>query len=116
MSGGEHKLVVGLLGGIGAGKSTVAQFLVERGAAEIDSDRLNSEELAQPEVVQTRVGGERRFSKIPAGLTGKRWRIGYSARSQNAASWKRFSIRGSVVGVPDCWPGISRIRIAYSSC
>ena len=56
MSGGEHKLVVGLLGGIGAGKSTVAQFLVERGAAEIDSDRLNSEELAQPEVVQTLVG------------------------------------------------------------
>ena len=56
VSGAEHKLVVGLLGGIGAGKSTVAQFLVERGAAEIDSDRLNSEELAQPEVVQTLVG------------------------------------------------------------
>lgn len=56
MSGGEHKPVVGLLGGIGAGKSTVAQFLVERGAAEIDSDRLNTEELAQPDVVQTLVG------------------------------------------------------------
>ena len=56
MSGGEHKPVVGLLGGIGAGKSTVAQLLVERGAAEIDSDRLNTEELAQPEVVQTLVG------------------------------------------------------------
>lgn len=56
MSGGEHKPVVGLLGGIGAGKSTVAQFLVERGAAEIDSDRLNTEELAQSEVVQTLVG------------------------------------------------------------
>lgn len=55
LSGGKHKLVVGLLGGIGAGKSTVAQLLVERGAAEIDSDRLNSEELAEPEVVQTLV-------------------------------------------------------------
>jgi len=56
VSGDKHKLVVGLLGGIGAGKSAVARLLVEHGAAEIDSDRLNADELAQPEVVDTLVG------------------------------------------------------------
>ena len=38
---------VGLTGGIGAGKSTVAGYLVERGAVVIDADAL-SRELQQP--------------------------------------------------------------------
>ncbi len=46
-----RKLVVGLAGGIGSGKSTVARILADNGLAVIDSDRLNTEQLAEPQVV-----------------------------------------------------------------
>ncbi len=45
--------IIGLAGGIGAGKSTVARILESLGAAVIDSDRLAHEELAAPDVVET---------------------------------------------------------------
>ena len=44
------KPVIGLAGGIGAGKSTVAQMLGDRGARVIDSDRIAREELDHPDV------------------------------------------------------------------
>jgi dephospho-CoA kinase len=44
--------VIGLSGGIGAGKSTVARLLAELGAAIIDSDVLNTEVLAEPSTVR----------------------------------------------------------------
>lgn len=44
------KPVIGLAGGIGAGKSTVARLFEELGAAVIDSDRLHHEQLADPDV------------------------------------------------------------------
>ena len=47
------KPVIGLTGGIGSGKSTAAAILAELGAAVIDSDQLNREELNQPEVLDT---------------------------------------------------------------
>ncbi len=47
----RNKPAIGLLGGIGAGKSTVAQILASRGGAIIDSDRLGHEVLGDPEVV-----------------------------------------------------------------
>lgn len=47
------KPIIGLAGGIGAGKSTVASLFAELGAAVIDSDRLNHEELNAPEVLGT---------------------------------------------------------------
>lgn len=43
--------MIGLVGGVGAGKSTVARLLAEQGAAVIDSDRLGHEQLQCPEVV-----------------------------------------------------------------
>ncbi len=43
---------VGLTGNIGSGKSTVAQLLVEKGAALIDSDVLAREATRDPEVLQ----------------------------------------------------------------
>jgi dephospho-CoA kinase len=46
-----RKLIIGLAGGIGSGKSTVARILQELGAAVISSDELNREELARPEVL-----------------------------------------------------------------
>lgn len=46
-----RKLVIGLAGGIGAGKSTVARFLADNGVGVVDSDRLNGEQLEEPEVV-----------------------------------------------------------------
>ncbi len=49
----HHKLVIGLAGGIASGKSTVADFLRELGAAIIDSDRMVHEELSRPDVVET---------------------------------------------------------------
>ncbi len=45
------KPIIGLAGGIGAGKSTVAAIFAELGAAVIDSDRLNHEELNTREVL-----------------------------------------------------------------
>jgi len=49
------KLIIGLAGGIGSGKSTVARILGECGAAVIDSDRINAEQLESPEVIDTLV-------------------------------------------------------------
>lgn len=48
---GRPTLVLGLAGGIGSGKSTVARLLAEAGVAVIESDHLNRQELACPEVV-----------------------------------------------------------------
>ncbi|MCG3137742.1 MAG: Dephospho-CoA kinase [Phycisphaerae bacterium] len=42
--------VVGLAGGIASGKSCVADYLGELGAAVIDADRINHEVLAEPAV------------------------------------------------------------------
>jgi dephospho-CoA kinase len=47
------KPIIGIAGGIGAGKSTVAAMFAELGAAVVDADRLNHEELDQPEVLAT---------------------------------------------------------------
>jgi len=47
------KPVIGLAGGIGAGKSTVAGLFQEAGAAVIDADRMVRELLEQSEVVAT---------------------------------------------------------------
>lgn len=47
-----HKPVIGLVGGIGAGKSSVAQAFETLGAMVIDSDRLAHEELNQPDVLE----------------------------------------------------------------
>lgn len=49
MSAGK-KPIIGLAGGIGAGKSAVARIFESLGVAVIDSDRLNHEQLADPEV------------------------------------------------------------------
>lgn len=46
------KPIIGLAGGIGSGKSTVASVLEELGARIISSDRLNHEELDSPEVLR----------------------------------------------------------------
>jgi dephospho-CoA kinase len=47
------KPIIGLTGGIAAGKSSVARLLQWLGAAVIDADRLSHEELRHPEVVAT---------------------------------------------------------------
>lgn len=49
----RNKPIIGLTGGIGAGKSTVAEILASLGASVIDSDKLGHEQLADPEVVAT---------------------------------------------------------------
>ncbi len=46
------KPIVGLCGGIGAGKSTVAGLLAEHGALVIASDELNHQILKRPEVAR----------------------------------------------------------------
>lgn len=48
---GFAKPIVGLCGGIGAGKSSVAREFERLGCLVIDSDRLNHEVLARPEVL-----------------------------------------------------------------
>jgi dephospho-CoA kinase len=44
-------IVVGIVGKIGAGKSTVARAMADLGAEVIDADRIAHEVLAEPEVV-----------------------------------------------------------------
>jgi len=44
-------IVVGIVGRIGAGKSTVARAMADLGAEVIDADRIAHEVLAEPEVV-----------------------------------------------------------------
>ncbi len=46
-----HKPVIGLTGGIGAGKSAAARILASLGAAVTDSDALAQEELNDPKVI-----------------------------------------------------------------
>ncbi len=46
-----RKPVIGLTGGIGSGKSTVAAAFAQAGCAVINSDELNSAQLATPEVI-----------------------------------------------------------------
>jgi len=45
------KLVVGLIGGIGSGKSRVAEAFVRRGARVVSGDEAGHEALRQPEVI-----------------------------------------------------------------
>jgi dephospho-CoA kinase len=46
----DHKPVVGLAGGVGSGKSTVAKMLGEMGAGVIDSDAVSHREINKREV------------------------------------------------------------------
>ena len=50
MSAKRHKPVIGLTGGIGAGKSFVARQFADLGCAVIDSDKLASQALLDPGV------------------------------------------------------------------
>ncbi|MBP7936624.1 MAG: dephospho-CoA kinase [Phycisphaerae bacterium] len=50
------KPIIGIAGGIGSGKSTVAAILQDLGAKVIDADRISHEELDSPEVLETLVG------------------------------------------------------------
>ncbi|MBN2446144.1 MAG: dephospho-CoA kinase [Phycisphaerae bacterium] len=47
----RHKPIIGICGGIGAGKSTVARVFAELGCLVIDSDAQSHEVLGRPEVV-----------------------------------------------------------------
>jgi dephospho-CoA kinase len=46
----SRKLVIGLLGGIGSGKSRVAEALARRGARVINADRIGHDALRDPEI------------------------------------------------------------------
>lgn len=48
-----HKPVVGLAGGVGAGKSSVARIMSELGAGVVESDQLGRLEINSPEVKET---------------------------------------------------------------
>jgi len=50
---GQTKPMIGLCGGVGAGKSMVAREFERLGCLVIDSDQLNHDVLRRPEVLQT---------------------------------------------------------------
>lgn len=60
-------IVIGLVGRIGAGKSTVARRFGEHGATVVDADRLAHEALAEPDVVAAVVS---RFGDAVCGSDG----------------------------------------------
>ena len=47
----QSKPVLGLIGGIGSGKSLVAEMFRRRGAQVISGDQLGHEALRQPEIL-----------------------------------------------------------------
>ena len=49
----KHKPIIGLAGGIGAGKSSVASILTELGVGLIDSDAISRAQMSGPEVAET---------------------------------------------------------------
>jgi dephospho-CoA kinase len=51
-----RKPIIGLVGGIGAGKSSVAAIFARHGCAVVASDRLSHDLLAQPRVLDQLVG------------------------------------------------------------
>jgi dephospho-CoA kinase len=61
MTTAPHKPVLGLLGGIGAGKSTVADALVRHGGRVVAGDPLGHEALEQPDILArvVEIWGER---------------------------------------------------------
>ena len=59
-----HKPIIGLTGGIGAGKSKVAQMLADLGSAVIDADQIGHEVLDRPEVIAAVRG------RFPGGVIG----------------------------------------------
>ncbi|MEM6330463.1 MAG: dephospho-CoA kinase [Planctomycetota bacterium] len=61
-------LIVGLLGGIASGKSTVAALLAEHGAAVLDADRAAHDALRDPEVVRAL---RSRFGETLFGASGE---------------------------------------------
>lgn len=61
-------IVIGLVGRIGAGKSTVARRLAEHGAAVVDADQLAHEVLDEPDVVAAVRG---RFGPVVIGGGGR---------------------------------------------
>ena len=52
MTGKDQPIVIGIVGGIGSGKSTVAGILGEAGCVVCDSDALARQALEQPDVKQ----------------------------------------------------------------
>jgi len=99
------KPIIGLAGGIGAGKSTVASILAELGAAVISSDRLNHEILDSPEVIDEL----------------RRWWGGRVIRPDGGAD--RDALRGLITADPDArrrleglvHPMIARRRVALTA-
>jgi len=68
------KPVIGLVGGIGAGKSTAARLLASCGGAVVDADALGHDALEQPDVRQSvlRQWGERANLLRPDGRIDRR--------------------------------------------
>jgi len=68
------KPVIGLVGGIGAGKSTAAHLLTTRGGMIVDADALGHDALEQPDVRQSvlRQWGERANLLRPDGRIDRR--------------------------------------------
>jgi dephospho-CoA kinase len=66
------KLVIGLIGGIGAGKSTAARCFAQRGGFVIDADALGHEALRQPEIIEQVVARWRDRVRKPDGSLDRR--------------------------------------------
>jgi dephospho-CoA kinase len=66
------KPVIGLIGGIGAGKTTVAGLLAARGGEVIDADAIGHEALRQPDVIAQIVTRWGSRVRKPDGLLDRR--------------------------------------------
>ena len=89
-------LVIGLTGGIGTGKSTVAAQLASLGAAVIDADQLVHEGYAQDDPLRQAIVDAfgRTCSMQMGALTGARWGNGCSSSRKRCSASTGLSIPG----------------------
>jgi len=94
--------VVGLVGGIGSGKSTVAAQFADLGCAVVDADRMGHALLEEPAIRRALVA---RFGRK---ILGEGGRIDRRLLGQEAfASAERLEALNSIVH-PELWPRVRR--------
>lgn len=91
--------VIGLIGGIGAGKSTAGRCLAARGGAVIDCDKLGHDALALPTVVERLVARWGETVGNPDGTANRRAIAGIVFDDPNERTWLESVVFPVIAGI-----------------